>query len=63
MRIFALSVLGLLALGSLSSVAKAQQADSCIKECRAFHRACVQNHSQAACKVDLDICMKHCGKK
>jgi hypothetical protein len=35
---------------------------SCNKECREFHEACVQNHSQAACKVDYDICVKHCRK-
>jgi hypothetical protein len=49
--------------GYLFTPSPMRAADSCIKECRDFHRACVQNHSQAACKVDLDICIKHCGKK
>jgi hypothetical protein len=47
-------------LGYLFALGPVQAADSCGKECREFHKACVQNHSQAACKVDLDICMKHC---
>jgi hypothetical protein len=48
-------------LGYLLSLGAALAADSC-KECREFHKACVQAHSQAACKVDYDICMKHCRK-
>jgi hypothetical protein len=48
-------------LGYLSAPGSAFAADSC-KECREFHKACVQAHSQAACKVDYDICMKHCRK-
>jgi hypothetical protein len=39
-----------------------QAADSCT-ECREYYRACAKNHSQTACKTDLDICMKHCRKK
>lgn len=37
-------------------------ADACKNECSAFHKACVKNHSKEACKVDYDICMKHCRK-
>ena len=40
----------------------ARAADSC-KECREYFQACAKNHSQAACKSEYDICMKHCGKK
>ena len=45
-------------LGSLPVKA----ADSC-KECRDFQRACLKAHSQAACKTDYDICIKHCKDK
>jgi len=43
-------------------VASAQQSEDC-KLCREYYRACAKNHSQAACKTELDICMKHCRKK
>jgi hypothetical protein len=43
-------------------LAPAWAADSC-KDCRDFQRACVKAHSQAACKTDYDICMKHCREK
>jgi hypothetical protein len=49
-------------LGYLLTPSPVLAADSC-QECSAFHKACVQNHSQAACKVDYDICMKHCRKQ
>jgi hypothetical protein len=39
-----------------------QAADTC-KDCRDYQRACVKAHSQAACKTDYDICMKHCKAK
>ncbi len=60
MRAFAITVLTLLTLWNTGATVRA--ADSC-KECRDFQRACAKNHSQAACKTDYDICMKHCGKK
>lgn len=41
----------------------AQAINSCSKDCRDFQRACVKAHSQAACKTDYDICMKHCKEK
>jgi hypothetical protein len=41
---------------------RAQRSDAC-KDCRDFHKACVKAHSQAACKTDYDICMKHCRQK
>jgi hypothetical protein len=54
--------IALVLLGYLVAFSPVRAADSCNKECREFHRACVQNHSQAACKVDYDICVKHRGK-
>ena len=59
-----LSILALVLTGFAvnASVASAQQADDC-KLCREVYRACAKNHSQAACKTELDICMKHCRKK
>ena len=33
------------------------------KVCRDQHRACVQAHSQAACKTELGFCMKQCKQK
>jgi hypothetical protein len=46
----------------LSNLVLVQAADSC-KDCRDYQRACVKAHSQAACKNDFDICMKHCKAK
>jgi hypothetical protein len=39
-----------------------EAADSC-KDCRDYQRACVKAHTQAACKSEYDICMKHCKEK
>jgi hypothetical protein len=49
-------------LGYFVTLAPARAADSC-KDCQDFQRACVKAHSQAACKTDYDICMKHCRQK
>jgi len=49
-------------LGFLFTLGPVQAADSC-KECRDFQRAFLTAHSQAACKTDYDICMKHCREK
>ena len=38
-------------------------ANSCSKDCRDFQQACAKGHSQAACKADYDICMKHCKER
>jgi hypothetical protein len=38
-------------------------ADNCVKECQLSFQACAKNHSQAACKNERDICVKHCQKK
>ena len=62
MRILSIVMLVLAGSAINMSLASAQKADAC-KECRDFRRACVTAHSQAACKADYDICMKHCGKK
>jgi len=40
-----------------------EAANTCNKDCRDFQRACAKAHSQAACKVDYDICMKHCKER
>ena len=61
MRTFML-VLALLGYCCVINAAPAAQSDDC-KLCREDYRACVKNHSQAACKTELDICMNHCRKK
>jgi hypothetical protein len=53
----------LLALLSTLNTAPAAAPDSCSKDCRDYHRACLKAHSQEACKTDYDICMKACRKK
>jgi len=54
-------VLALLGYGYVIGAAPAAQSDDC-KLCREDYRACLQNHSQAACKTGRDICMKRCRK-
>jgi hypothetical protein len=54
-------VLVLAALGAAGS-AGAQGTNSC-KMCADAQRACVKNHSRAACSTEYDICMKHCRAK
>jgi len=44
------------------ATARAEKAIDC-KICRDQHRACVQAHSQAACKTELGFCMKQCKQK
>jgi hypothetical protein len=61
MRIFAIIAVASLTYWSTLTSVQAQQSDTC-KECRDFQRACLQAHSKAACKIDYDICMKHCRK-
>jgi hypothetical protein len=43
-------------------VARAEKAIDC-KICRDQHRACVQAHSQAACKTELSFCLKQCKQR
>jgi hypothetical protein len=57
-----IGIASLALFGYFFTLAPARAADSC-KECRDFQRACVKAHSQAACKTDYDICMKHCRQK
>jgi hypothetical protein len=33
------------------------------KTCADAQRACVKNHSRAACTTEYEICMKHCRAK
>ncbi len=56
-------VIPLLALFAYASdLVPAAATDSC-KDCRDYQRACVKAHTQAACKSEYDICMKHCRDK
>ena len=45
------------------AVQPALAAESCTKECNLTYQACAKAHSQAACKTDRDICIKHCAKR
>jgi hypothetical protein len=56
-----LILLAALCLGDAAQFANA--AESCAKECTISYQACARNHSQAACKNERDICLKHCQKK
>ena len=60
MKVIAIALLVLFAYARGLDPVRA--ADSC-KDCRDFQRACVKAHSQAACKSEYDICMKHCKEK
>jgi hypothetical protein len=55
-------VLAFLALCGGGHAARAEQSDDCSK-CREQQRACVQNHSRAACATEYEICMKHCRRR
>ena len=52
----------LILFANVSGLVPVRAADDC-KDCRDFQRACVKAHSQAACKTDYDICVKHCKEK
>jgi hypothetical protein len=54
----ALALAALAAAGPVS----AQRANNC-QMCADAQRACVKNHSRAACGTEYGICMKHCRKK
>ncbi len=60
MKVIVIAVLVLFAY--MGGPVPVRAADSC-KDCRDFQRACLKAHSQAACKTDYDICMKHCKEK
>jgi hypothetical protein len=51
----------LTALGGVDH-ARAEKTNNC-KICADTQRACVKNHSRAACTTEYDICMKHCRAK
>jgi len=53
-------VLALVALGAADPV---RAAGTNCKVCADAQRACVKNHSRAACTTEYDICMKHCRAK
>jgi len=61
MKVIVIAVLVLFAY--VSGLFSVRAADSCKEDCRNFQRSCVKAHSQAACKTDYDICMKHCKEK
>ena len=60
MRAIAIALV-LVALGA-AGPARAEQANNC-KTCADAQRACVKNHSRAACTTEYDICIKHCRAK
>jgi len=62
MRALAITTVALLGYCCVTSPAPAAESDAC-KICRDYHQACVKAHSQAACKSEYDICMRHCRKK
>jgi hypothetical protein len=62
MRTTLVAAISIAAIATGLAPTPARAADACKKECSAFYKACVQNHSNEACKVDYDICMKHCRK-
>lgn len=55
-------IASLVLIASVSGPVPVRAADTC-KDCRDYQRACLKAHSQAACKSEYDICMKHCGGK
>lgn len=61
-RKFFTLVFVLIGLGTNMTAAWSQEASVC-KLCREDYRACKQAHSEAACRTNYDICMKHCRKE
>jgi hypothetical protein len=55
-------MLVLLGCCCMTDAAPAAQADDC-KLCREDYQACAKAHSQGACKMNYDICLKHCRRK
>ena len=60
MRVIVIVLLALFAF--VSGPVPVRAADSC-KDCRDYQKACLKAHTQAACKSEYDICMKHCKEK
>jgi len=44
-------------------MAQATGSANCTKNCRDFQRECVKAHSQQACRIDYEVCIKHCKEK
>ena len=60
MKVVVIALLVLFAY--VSGPVTVRAADRC-KDCRDYQRACVKAHTQAACKSEYDVCMKHCKEK
>jgi hypothetical protein len=58
----AIAIALVLAVLGAAGPVRAQGTNNC-KLCADAQRACVKNHSRAACGTEYDICMKHCRKK
>jgi hypothetical protein len=52
-----------LVLAALGDAEPVRAAGANCKVCADAQRACVKNHSRAACTTEYDICMKHCRAK
>ena len=60
MRVIAILVV--LAVFAAAGPARAQPTNNC-RACADAQKACVKNHSRAACITEYEICMKHCRAK
>jgi hypothetical protein len=58
----AIAILAALAAFAAADPVRAQQTNNC-KTCGDAQRACVKNHSRAACTTEYEICIKHCRAK
>jgi len=55
------TIASLVLFGWLStSTATYAASASCTKDCRDYQRVCLKAHSQASCKSEYEICMRHC---
>ena len=52
-----------LVLAAFGAAEPLRAAGTNCKVCADAQRACVKNHSKAACSTEYDICMKHCRAK
>ena len=50
----------LLVLNTIGNSLHAEE-NSC-QQCRDYNHVCLQNYSQATCKSEYELCMKHCRK-
>jgi len=58
----AIAILAALLAFAAADPVRARPTNSC-KICGDAQRACVKNHSRAACATEYEICMKHCPAK